>query len=200
MFASTGPVRFSRRTPSRWKAMPVAVSAQGIWMQPLQAAAWAGVSGASDAPKSTARAVICAIPVPEPTAAYVTLSPYLRWKSEAQRLSSGAISVEPAPVSEVLLAPAGLGTSPAVRHVITAATATIGNLFGVKGLSLLDGSGFRRSQHHDRHTCNCVNVVNTRRMPRVSAQTPHTGEKVRSRRACKNAVNGGERPTGRRRT
>ena len=38
--------------------MPVAVSAQGIWTQPLHAAAWAGVSGASEAPKSTVRAVI----------------------------------------------------------------------------------------------------------------------------------------------
>ena len=48
--------------------MPVtAVSAQGIWKHWLQADACAGVSGASDAPKSTVRAVIWAMPAPEPT-------------------------------------------------------------------------------------------------------------------------------------
>ncbi len=41
-------------------------SAQGIWTQPLQAAIWSGVSGASEAPKSTVRAVIAAMPPPEP--------------------------------------------------------------------------------------------------------------------------------------
>ena len=48
--------------------MPVAVSAHGIWTQPLQPAACAGVIGASEAPKSTVRAEICAMPAPEPTA------------------------------------------------------------------------------------------------------------------------------------
>ena len=49
-------------------AMPVAVRPQGICTQPLHAVAWAGVSGASEAPKSTVRAVIWAMPAPEPTA------------------------------------------------------------------------------------------------------------------------------------
>ncbi len=48
----------------------MAPSAHGIWMQPLQAANWSGVSGASLAPKSTVRAVIDVIPAPEPTALY----------------------------------------------------------------------------------------------------------------------------------
>ena len=41
-------------------------STHGIWTQPLQAANWSGVSGASLAPKSTVRAVIAAMPPPEP--------------------------------------------------------------------------------------------------------------------------------------
>jgi len=48
----------------------VAESAHGIWTTPtpsLTAALnWSGVSGASDAPKSTVRAVIAAMPPPEP--------------------------------------------------------------------------------------------------------------------------------------
>jgi hypothetical protein len=59
------------------------------------------------------------------------VSPYRRWKSEAQKASNGATSVEPAPVSEYALAPAGL-TNPAVRLVIAAMAATIGNLLGIK--------------------------------------------------------------------
>ena len=61
--------------PWRFQEMPIPLSAQGIWMHSsagdepaLHASAWLGVSGASDAPKSTVRAVICAIPAPEPTA------------------------------------------------------------------------------------------------------------------------------------
>jgi hypothetical protein len=45
----------------------VAVSAHGIVTQPLQAVACVGVSGASEAPKSTLRLVMSVIPVPEPT-------------------------------------------------------------------------------------------------------------------------------------
>ena len=48
---------------------PVAASAHGITTQPLQAVIWSGVNGASEAPKSTVRAVIWAMPAPEPTAA-----------------------------------------------------------------------------------------------------------------------------------
>ena len=57
-------MRFSFLTPGMLKPMPVADSAQGICTQPLQAAACSGVSGASEAPKSTVRAVIWAMPAP----------------------------------------------------------------------------------------------------------------------------------------
>ena len=48
--------------------MDVAENAQGIWTQPWQALNWSGLIGASLAPKSTVRAVICEIPAPLPTA------------------------------------------------------------------------------------------------------------------------------------
>jgi hypothetical protein len=48
--------------------MPVAVSAHGISVQPLQAAACVGVSGASEAPNPTIRWEMSVMPVPEPTA------------------------------------------------------------------------------------------------------------------------------------
>jgi hypothetical protein len=41
----------------------------------LQAVSWSGESGASEAPKSTVRAVIWAIPAPDPVAVYVILIP-----------------------------------------------------------------------------------------------------------------------------
>ena len=53
----------------------VADSAHGIWTQPLHAAAWSGESGASLAPKSTWRAVIAAMPAPEPTGLYAIWTP-----------------------------------------------------------------------------------------------------------------------------
>ena len=67
MPAIRADVSFSRLTPLMWNAIPTPVSAQGTWTQLLQAAAWSGVSGASDAPKSTVRDVICWMPAPEPT-------------------------------------------------------------------------------------------------------------------------------------
>src|SRR6516165_8591334 len=112
--------------------MPTAPSAQGIWMQRLQPAACDGVSGASEAPKSTVRALICAIPAPDPTPAYVTLSPYRRSKSIAQAASSGATSVDPAPVSEAALATVEPKADPAIRHVLTAAATMIENLLRFK--------------------------------------------------------------------
>ncbi len=48
--------------------MAIAPSAHGIWTQPLQAVAWSVDSGASLAPKSTARAVIWSMPPPLPIA------------------------------------------------------------------------------------------------------------------------------------
>ena len=53
----------------------VADSAHGIWTQPLQALNWSGDSGASLAPKSTWRAVIAAMPAPEPTGLYAIFVP-----------------------------------------------------------------------------------------------------------------------------
>jgi hypothetical protein len=44
----------------------VPASAHGTWKQPLQAVCWSGDSGASLAPKSTVRFVICWIPPPLP--------------------------------------------------------------------------------------------------------------------------------------
>src|SRR3954469_10206108 len=104
--------------------MPVAESAQGIWTQLLQAAAWSGVSGASDAPKSTVRAVIWAMPVPEPTAPYVTPVLFLLWKSWLHFAISGATSVEPAPTSELLWARA-LDVTPPLTASAPRVTATI---------------------------------------------------------------------------
>src|SRR5215467_14390470 len=97
MPASTLPDRFSFLTPGMLKPRPVAERAHGIWTQPLQALDCSGVSGASEAPKSTVRAVICAIPVPEPTAEYLTLVPPLDSYPWVQLAISGAIRVEPAP-------------------------------------------------------------------------------------------------------
>ena len=69
MSARTGPLSLSfAGAPFRLYERSVAPSAQGSWTQSLQADAWSGVSGASLAPKSTVRAVICAIPPPEPIA------------------------------------------------------------------------------------------------------------------------------------
>jgi hypothetical protein len=61
--------------PFRWYETSVAASPHGTWTQPLQAVAWSAVRGASLAPKSTVRPVICAIPPPEPIAPYVTVTP-----------------------------------------------------------------------------------------------------------------------------
>src|SRR5262245_26535028 len=65
--ASTGPVIFRLfGTSGRLYAIDVAERAHGICTQPLQAANWSGLSGASLAPKSTVRFVIAAMPPPEP--------------------------------------------------------------------------------------------------------------------------------------
>ena len=72
MFARIGPVSLSPyETPGTLYGIDVDESAHGICSQPLQAANWSFVSGASLAPKSTVRAVIAAIPAPEPTDPYV---------------------------------------------------------------------------------------------------------------------------------
>src|SRR3954465_6051171 len=111
MPARIAPVRLSFLTPGTLKPTPVAERAQGTCTQPLQAAACCGVSGASEAPKSTVRAVIWAIPAPEPTAPYLTAMPSLIWKPLIQLAISGATGVDPAPVSpaaEALTAPVAI--------------------------------------------------------------------------------------------
>src|SRR4249919_1649609 len=106
MPARSFPVRLTFLRPGMLIPTPVADRAQGICTQPLQAAACSGVSGASEAPKSTVRAVIWAIPVPEPTAPYLTGMPSLISKPLIQLAISGATSVDPAPVSPAADAPA----------------------------------------------------------------------------------------------
>ncbi len=73
----------------------------------------------------------------------MTLSPYRSWKFLAQKASSGAISVEPAPVSEYALAPAGAAAETAVVHVNTATIVAMGSLLRVKGPPRLSGFGGR---------------------------------------------------------
>ena len=53
----------------------VAESAHGTTRQPLHALSWSLDRGASEAPKSTVRAVIAEMPPPEPTGEYVMLMP-----------------------------------------------------------------------------------------------------------------------------
>src|ERR1044071_10201802 len=98
MPARIEPLRFSFFTPGALKPTPVAERAHGICAQLLQSDACAGVSGASEAPKSTVRAVIWAIPAPEPTAPYLTGMPSLISKPLIQFAMSGATSVDPGPV------------------------------------------------------------------------------------------------------
>src|SRR3954467_3574066 len=106
MPARTLPVRLSFLTPGTLKPMPVAERAQGICTQLLQAEACSGVSGASEAPKSTVRAVIWAIPVPEPTAEDLTGMPSLISNPLIQLAISGATRVDPAPFKPAAAAPA----------------------------------------------------------------------------------------------
>src|SRR5581483_6452783 len=109
MFARTVPVRLSRSaaTPGMLTTGDVAVSAHGISTQPWQPAAWAFVSGASLAPKSTVRLLIAWIPPPEPIDEYSTVSPLY---SGPQAARAGAMSDEPAPfrvpADRLLAAPA----------------------------------------------------------------------------------------------
>src|SRR6187200_1891787 len=101
MLARTGPFRTSRLlTPGRLYIADMPASAQGITTQPLQAASWSGVSGASDAPKSTVRAVIWAMPAPDPVAVYVRLIPSELLTAGIHFEMSGNGNVAPVPTSE----------------------------------------------------------------------------------------------------
>src|SRR6476469_1827721 len=124
MPAMTLPVRFSFFTPGMLNPSPVAERAQGIWTQPLQAAACCGVSGASEAPKSTVLAVIWAMPVPEPTAEYLTGMPSVTSQVAIQLFISGATSVEPAPVRPAAEAPATVTEAMAPTDASTAISST----------------------------------------------------------------------------
>src|SRR3954447_12883420 len=127
MPASSFPLRLSFLTPGMLNPRPVADRAQGTWTQPLQADACCGVRGASEAPKSTVRAVIWAIPAPEPTAPYLTAMPSLISKPLIQLAISGATSVDPAPVR-----PAAEALATPVAMTKTAAMATPSNLMRFK--------------------------------------------------------------------
>src|SRR3954447_8853155 len=73
---STRPLKRRRLLrPGTLYGIDVPPSAHGIWTQPLQAANWSGVSGASLAPKSTVRFVTAEIPPPDPIGPYVILIP-----------------------------------------------------------------------------------------------------------------------------
>src|SRR5262245_40675003 len=101
MFASTGPFRTSRLpTPGTLYITDIPASAHGMTTQPLQAVSWSGDSGASDAPKSTVRAVICAMPAPDPVPEYVSLIPRALSTAGIHFEMSGNGNVAPVPTSE----------------------------------------------------------------------------------------------------
>src|ERR671930_804969 len=97
MPASTLPFSFSRLFRSRLYGIAVADSAHGICTQPLQAANSSFESGASLAPKSTVRAVIAAMPPPEPIGEY--------WSSYPKAAPTGAIHWETSGETNELPAP-----------------------------------------------------------------------------------------------
>src|SRR5215470_13299956 len=101
MFASNGPERRSRPPiPGKLYGTDRPASAHGMTTQPLQAASWSGESGASEAPKSTERAVICAIPAPEPVGVYVMWIPRALSTAGIHLEISGYGNVAPVPTSE----------------------------------------------------------------------------------------------------
>src|SRR5712691_1106683 len=101
MFARTVPD--SRRRvlrPGMLYGIDIPASAQGITTQLLHAVSWSGERGASEAPKSTVRAVIWAMPPPDPIALYVILIPSA-WSTAGIHFEmSGNGNVAPAPTSE----------------------------------------------------------------------------------------------------
>src|SRR6476619_6713986 len=133
MPARIEPVRLSFLTPGILKPIPVAVSAHGTCTQALHLAACSGVSGASEAPKSTVRAVIWAMPAPEPTEPYLTGMPSLISKPLIQLAISGATSEEPAPVRPAADAPA-VETVAIPPTVPATAMKRPSNLLRIKGI------------------------------------------------------------------
>ena len=77
--------------------------------QPLQAVSSSGERGASEAPKSTVRAVICAIPAPEPVGEYVMLIPSALSTAGIHFEMSGNGNVAPVPTSELAAGRAAAG-------------------------------------------------------------------------------------------
>src|SRR5438034_10600480 len=122
MFEMIAPFRRNRPfRPGRLYGIDMPASAHGMTTQPLQAVSWSGESGASEAPKSTVRAVIWAIPAPEPVAEYVTLMPRA-WSTAGIHFEmSGNGNVAPVPTSEPAV---GLADAFSVRPA-TSATATV---------------------------------------------------------------------------
>src|SRR5215510_9471040 len=101
MLASTGPLRMTRfPRPGRLYGIDMPASAHGMTTQPLQAVSWSGESGASEAPKSTVRAVIWAMPAPDPVPEYVILIPSALSTAGIHFEMSGTGNVAPVPTSE----------------------------------------------------------------------------------------------------
>src|SRR5215510_11020802 len=96
-------MRMRPDTPGRLYAIEVADSAHGIWTQPLQAVNWSGDSGASDAPKSTVRAVTAEMPPPEPIGEYVSPIPNADPSCGIHCETSGNTNELPAPVMDTSL-------------------------------------------------------------------------------------------------
>src|SRR5262249_3983671 len=119
MLARTGPVSRTRPpTPERLYGTESAANAHGMTTHPLHAVSWSGDSGASEAPKSTARAATCAIRVPDRVRVWVTFVQYACWLAEFLCGAGGNTTVAPFPTGE----PAS-GFADA-RSVVPAATAT----------------------------------------------------------------------------
>ena len=129
MSAITGPVsRSGLVSPGRLYETVVAASAQGTWTHSLQASPWSGVSGASLAPMSTVRAVICSMPPPLPIALYATVTPFAAEYGLCHWPTNGATRLLPAPTSVVdcvVCAPATLSVEVLLEPPQPVATASV---------------------------------------------------------------------------
>src|SRR6185503_3110169 len=126
MLARTGPFKIRRLfTPGRLYGTDIPASAHGITTQPLHAVSWSGESGASEAPKSTVRAVICAMPAPDPVAEYVILIPSALSAAGIHFEMSGNGNVAPVPTNEPAVGFADAGcVLPAKAASATSASTT----------------------------------------------------------------------------
>src|SRR5690348_2716767 len=134
-------------------ATAVADSAHGICTQPLHADAWSGVSGASEAPKSTCRLEIAEMPAPEPTGLYCSVYPNAEPTAGVHTETSGETNVLPAPVIVVslLFAPAAAAISrPSAVAAMRASPLFIDvlSLFRFQGVSCLTAPTLPRIGAH----------------------------------------------------